>query len=247
MSHVWDNSQQKGSALLLMLALADSSDDSGFSAPSITFLAQKTRLSERQTHNLVRQLVEQLELFVNRQSGQVNQYLILLDCSDKTFISVLTDRMGYSRAEASAIWDDNANKAKIRKSQANSENADELAALLMEKADGTALQDFLDEADIIHQFDFKYINAPNYYRNLCQQYQNFIYFVFSPKPSDTLLYIGVTNNPSQRFKDHEHAQPPNRVLVLGIDHERILAEQLEIDLIQMLTPERNIRHRLRGE
>lgn len=99
MSHVWDSSKQKGSALLLMLALADFSDDSGFSWPSLSTLASKTRLKVRQTHNIVDKLIASGELFVNKRHGKSSQYLILLGCEREIFTHILTQKMGFSLEE----------------------------------------------------------------------------------------------------------------------------------------------------
>lgn len=103
MSHVWDNSQQKGSALLLMLALADFADDSGFSWPSLPTLAQRTRLGVRQTHNIIGQAAESGELFAHKRDGKSSQYLILLGCDRATFTDVLIKKMGIS-AEETAVF-----------------------------------------------------------------------------------------------------------------------------------------------
>lgn len=59
MSRVWDHYPGKGSDLLAMLALADWSDDDGRCYPSVSALAKKIRLKERQTQNAVRSLIEQ--------------------------------------------------------------------------------------------------------------------------------------------------------------------------------------------
>ena len=53
MARVWANSQRKDGELLVMLALADFSNDAGESWPSIPVLAQKARLTERQTRRVI--------------------------------------------------------------------------------------------------------------------------------------------------------------------------------------------------
>ncbi len=56
---VWEESQQKGSALLLLLALADYAHDDGTNAfPSVPTLAKKTRLGRRNIQLLLRKLEE---------------------------------------------------------------------------------------------------------------------------------------------------------------------------------------------
>ena len=57
MGWVWEHSEARASALLLLLALADfAHDDGGSIFPSVKTLAMKIRMSERQTQNLLRQL-----------------------------------------------------------------------------------------------------------------------------------------------------------------------------------------------
>ena len=70
MDWVWQHSTHKGSALLLLLAIADHAHDDGDGAyPSIATLAQKTRMSERQTTRLIQDLVESQELVVGYKEG----------------------------------------------------------------------------------------------------------------------------------------------------------------------------------
>lgn len=56
MSWVWENGDQKGSELLLLLALADSANDTGHCWPSIDTLSRKTRLGKRYIINLLEKL-----------------------------------------------------------------------------------------------------------------------------------------------------------------------------------------------
>lgn len=61
-----------------MLALADYSDDSGRSYPSVTKLAEKSRLSERSTQSALQELCESGELEIKPNAGPngCNVYLI---------------------------------------------------------------------------------------------------------------------------------------------------------------------------
>lgn len=57
-SKVWDSGREwSGSVLLVMLALADYANDDGYFWPSITSIAKKCRLSERQAQRIIRALV----------------------------------------------------------------------------------------------------------------------------------------------------------------------------------------------
>src|SRR3990167_3610158 len=70
MSHIWATSAHKGSALLLLLAIADHAhDDGGGAYPSIETLAAKIRMGKRNVIYLLKTLEKSGELAVNRDSG----------------------------------------------------------------------------------------------------------------------------------------------------------------------------------
>ena len=70
MDWVWRNSIHKGTALLVMLAIADHCHDDGDGAyPSSEILARKTRLSTRQVKRVVQQLEASGELEINERAG----------------------------------------------------------------------------------------------------------------------------------------------------------------------------------
>ena len=73
MARVWASSQQKGGELLVMLALADFSNDAGESWPSIPVLAQKARLTDRQVQRVLNTLEELGEIRRNRSNGGRNR------------------------------------------------------------------------------------------------------------------------------------------------------------------------------
>lgn len=73
MARVWAHSQQKGGELLVMLALADFANDAGECWPSIRVLAQKARLSERQTRRVLNTLEASRELRRSRSNGGRNR------------------------------------------------------------------------------------------------------------------------------------------------------------------------------
>ena len=50
---VWHNSQQTGSGLLVLLAIADHANDDGICWPSVARLARMARVSERQCQRLI--------------------------------------------------------------------------------------------------------------------------------------------------------------------------------------------------
>lgn len=79
-SHVWEHSDQRGTALLLLLAIADHAhDDGGGAYPSIPKLARKARTTERNVKLLLPKLEAAGELRVQRGKGfhGTNLYTVL--------------------------------------------------------------------------------------------------------------------------------------------------------------------------
>ena len=69
MSRVWEHSKAEEGARLVMLALADFSNDDGECWPSIPQLAKKSRLSDRQVQRILRSLEIAGEIEVEHSSG----------------------------------------------------------------------------------------------------------------------------------------------------------------------------------
>ena len=92
MTTVWDQSAQKGSALLLLLSLADHAADDGFCWPGVERLAQKIRMSERSVTRLLKNLEDDGELYVIRQNGQHNWYVVRVGMTDQDVIGTLKKR-----------------------------------------------------------------------------------------------------------------------------------------------------------
>ena len=90
MTHIWEHSQQKGSALLLLLAIADHAHDDGTGAyPSVESLATKSRMTPRNVQYVLRNLAASSELSIEPGAGPkgANLYTIPLNLSGgvKTF------------------------------------------------------------------------------------------------------------------------------------------------------------------
>lgn len=85
MNYVWDNSSQTGSALLMLIAIADHANDDGVCWPSIARLAKRARVSQRQAQYIVKKLEESGELEVRRGQGRGNTSLYIVkgaaDCT----------------------------------------------------------------------------------------------------------------------------------------------------------------------
>jgi hypothetical protein len=81
MAAVWKGSQHCGSALLMMLAIADFSDDKGMSFPAVSTLAEKTRMKPRNANYLLTELQNSGELVVRIGAGPrgTNLYRIALE------------------------------------------------------------------------------------------------------------------------------------------------------------------------
>ena len=69
MTWVWQSSPEKGSALLLLLAIADFADDRGLAYPAVATLASKIRMSPRNTRILLDKLTKNDALEVDRGAG----------------------------------------------------------------------------------------------------------------------------------------------------------------------------------
>jgi DNA-binding Lrp family transcriptional regulator len=76
---VWKYSKTRGSARLLLLALADNArEETRIAIVGITYLAEKTRLSQRAVHRLIQELEASGEVLIERNRGRhrVNRYKI---------------------------------------------------------------------------------------------------------------------------------------------------------------------------
>jgi hypothetical protein len=87
MSLVWDHSPQKGSSLILLLAIADYANEENRAWPSIGTLAAKIRMSERNTQMLLRKLIDAGELEIQQNAGPngTNVYRIILGRGGENF------------------------------------------------------------------------------------------------------------------------------------------------------------------
>lgn len=74
MSRVWESSQHAGSNLLMLLAIADFSDDDGMAFPAVEKLARKCRMSKRNAQDRLRELSESGELTILKNQGPPPKY-----------------------------------------------------------------------------------------------------------------------------------------------------------------------------
>lgn len=80
LDHVWRNSNLKGSALILLLAIADSCNAENTAWPSIAHLAKKGRMTTRNVQLLLKTIKLSGELKVRTSAGpnKENVYKIIL-------------------------------------------------------------------------------------------------------------------------------------------------------------------------
>jgi hypothetical protein len=81
MTAVWERSRHAGTDLLMLLALADFSDDQGNSYPSVPTLAEKCRMKLRNANYILKALQTSGELQVRANEGPkgTNRYRIVLE------------------------------------------------------------------------------------------------------------------------------------------------------------------------
>jgi len=102
MNRVWKKSDQKGSGLLLLLAIADYSNDRGFCFPGIKALAGRIRMSERQTQRILLALEEQSEIYCVKDKGRGRKtfYIVTTALKDEDVESVLIEDFRVAPLEA---------------------------------------------------------------------------------------------------------------------------------------------------
>lgn len=69
MSYIWEHSQAREGSLLVLLAICDFADDTGKAYPSVSTLAKKARLSERQTQYCLKSLCDIGEIKIEQNKG----------------------------------------------------------------------------------------------------------------------------------------------------------------------------------
>jgi hypothetical protein len=86
MTEVWKKSVHSGTNLLMMIALADHSDDDGNSYPAVASLARKCRMQPRNANYILRALANsgELRILVNEGPRGTNRYRIMLNALGKS-------------------------------------------------------------------------------------------------------------------------------------------------------------------
>lgn len=91
MDKVWSDSKQKGSALLLLLAIADHASDDGYCWPKTDTLADKIRMDVRTVYRLTKQIEKDGELYVVR-ANRNNRYVVTIGMGQDELLAVLRAR-----------------------------------------------------------------------------------------------------------------------------------------------------------
>ncbi len=68
-SAVWEHSRQTGTRLTVLLAIADRADGEGFAWPAVADVAERSRISERQTRRIISELIEAGEVDCTDRAG----------------------------------------------------------------------------------------------------------------------------------------------------------------------------------
>ncbi|MGA9769562.1 MAG: helix-turn-helix domain-containing protein [Blastocatellia bacterium] len=102
MNRVWKLSEQKGSELLLMLALADCANNKSFCWPGEDYLAERIRMSQRHTSRMLTKLEATGELYRIKDKGRGRKsfYVVAVGLSDHELESLLIEQFKVAPLEA---------------------------------------------------------------------------------------------------------------------------------------------------
>lgn len=104
---VWERSKATGSALLVLLSLAERAnrDHAGVCWSRIETVAKRTRLGHRQAQRSIAELVELRELYVQvaHGRGRTNAYMVTCGRTRAFIVQALVDILGLSRHDAEQV------------------------------------------------------------------------------------------------------------------------------------------------
>lgn len=103
MNRVWSHSQQQGTKLVLLLALADMANNGGYCWPSLETLQQRARLSHRQNViKAITEMEETAEVWVERNRGRNNSngYIVTVGMNADELAKTLIENFDYTPTEA---------------------------------------------------------------------------------------------------------------------------------------------------
>ena len=112
MSTVWARSKQKGTALVIILALADFANDDGVCWPSVSTLARKARTGKRNVQYLLQRIVQSGEISIQEGAGPNGVHLYTVDVGVQ---SLHTPTEGDAKAFAEGVQRPSQGGAKSRR------------------------------------------------------------------------------------------------------------------------------------
>jgi len=106
MSKVWKESKQKGTSLLILLALADFAHDDGVCWPSVTTLAKKARTSKRNAQYILRNLIQSGEVKIKENGGPKGTHLYTVTVGGEKIASPISTGQEWvkSKGKGGAIY-----------------------------------------------------------------------------------------------------------------------------------------------
>ncbi len=104
-TRVWQQSKQSGTALLVLLALADRASEDGYAYPGLEWIAERARVDVRQVRRLVRDLERRGDLYSMPGRGRsiTSGYLVCVGLTADQIASVLVKRFDLAIPEAMTV------------------------------------------------------------------------------------------------------------------------------------------------
>ena len=115
MQKVWSHNKHSGSDLVVMLFLADKSDDNGISWHGIDSIAKHARITKRSAIRSIEKLEESGDVYIERSKGRAhtNVYVITVGRTAHELAKILEEKFSYSANQAMKIAIDTIKKGDI--------------------------------------------------------------------------------------------------------------------------------------
>jgi len=115
MQRVWSHNKHSGSDLVVMLFLADKSDDNGISWHGIDSIAKYARITKRSAIRSIEKLEESGDVYIERSKGRAhtNVYVITVGKTAHELAKIIEEKFSYSANRAMEIAIDTIKKGDI--------------------------------------------------------------------------------------------------------------------------------------
>lgn len=115
MQKIWSHNKHSGSDLVVMLFLADKSDDNGISWHGIDSIAKHARITKRSAIRSIEKLEESGDVYIERSKGRAhtNVYVITVGRTAHELAKILEEKFSYSANRAMEIAIDTIKKGDI--------------------------------------------------------------------------------------------------------------------------------------